>query len=249
MNAQDITSPEVLDEFIRRHVLLHDELEGRDGATPLEVLADDVSLLEPNSSQTQIYNTTVLRLVEQIPYMGQAEVTKLVKFILTVKFLPQGLATLVPQLLANRRIRLQPSKRADVFSLMRRLGLRLLPEQIAGDSVIREHRPWLWFDLAWSSSPDVALAALPELALRHDFFESMLTKVVRLWQSSPDAFPDFVSRFNSLLKPAQQHELNRYLHNFKLPIPAIKMANEVELDRIASAVFSRTSFVNSLQPA
>ena len=132
--------------------------------------------------------------------------------------------------------------------LLHRLGHRFLPREIEQENLIRRVRPWLWFDLALSSSPAVAIGALPELAKHEKFFPAMVSRTIRVWRTAENEFPSFISRLNEQLTAAQKAELATYLQNYD--ISEAKSGGEVMagFDEYAQQFSNHISRYNSIEP-
>jgi hypothetical protein len=241
MTRNPAASPDALYAFVRKHIAEEDGPEDRSGRTPLQALADQLSALGPEEPELDNYRNVAPRLIDEIPSFSDAEVSRLIKFILSVRELPTSLPSPAQRTLRRLRGAGAASRRADVMWLLHRLGRRFLPREIQREDAIKEKRPWLWFDLALASAPAVALSALPELAQHPQFLPAMLSRVVRVWRSAEHEFPAFLSKLNEQLDEQGKARVAQYLNTFEISAPPPADERIGELERVAEEISDRMS--------
>lgn len=242
-------SPDALYAFIRKEIAGENASEDRSGRTPLQALADHLSGLPLDSTEQQAYFAVAARLLDDIPVLSDIEVTRLIKFILTVRVLPPTVMAPAQRVLARLRSAASASKRADVLWLMQRLGARPLPKEIQQDAALRALRPWIWFDLALASKPSMAFDALPELAEHGGFLSAMLSRLLRIWRTAESEFPIFYSTLCEQLDETEKGELDEYLQAYGISIQSVDQ-NVVRFDQFTEKFSDRVPTFNSFnEPA
>lgn len=211
----DVSSPETLYRFIRGQIALHSPPEDRSGRSPLQSLSDQLGRSDLDSEQLQNYFTVAPRLVEDIPALSAADTTRLIKFILSIATSPPTLLSAAQRALARLGAE-EPSKRADVLSLLLRLGRRPRPAEIEADTGVRNARPWLWFDLAYAAEPSIAIRAIADLARHNGFLEAMLSRLMRVWRGDEARFAELISAIRKELNQEQNEKLSSFLKAFAL---------------------------------
>jgi hypothetical protein len=192
--------------------------EDKSGDTALLKLARQVSETTLESKLLQVHIAAAPHFIKHWNQLSASASSNLLSYLLMVKVPLPSILEPARKMLKVLQTQDLLSQRADLMRLMSMSLWKFSQECLLEETALMANRPALWFDLAWSTSPDFAIAFLGKLPRTPTFVAAIASRFPYLGKTAGPAYVEaIVSEYSTTDDTVGSQKLRNALKVLKMP--------------------------------